>query len=92
MFAQFSQVATVPQSYPLIAEVASPTDYAEELFDKAIEYLESGCEEVWIIFPEAKLIMVKTIEQQWQVFTPGQTIVTQNVLKGFSIAVDQLFV
>jgi len=80
-----------PQSYPLIAEVASPTDYVEELFAKAIEYLESGCEEVWLIFPEAKLIMTKTIEQSWQVFNPGQTIATQKVLSGFSIAVDQVF-
>ncbi|MBD1845270.1 Uma2 family endonuclease [Cyanobacteria bacterium FACHB-63] len=91
LFAQFNQVATVPQSYPLIAEVASPTDYAEELFAKAIEYLESGCEEVWLVFPEAKLIMVKTSDQSWQVFNPGQTIATQKVLNGFEIAVDQLF-
>lgn len=88
---QTSQLQTAPQSYPLIAEVASPTDYAEELFAKAIEYLESGCEEVWLVFPEAKLIMVKTIDQSWQVFSSGQTIATQKVLVGFSIAIDQLF-
>ncbi len=88
---QTRELKTAPQSYPLIAEVASPTDYAEELFAKAIEYLESGCEEVWLVFPEAKLIMVKTIEQPWQVFNSGQTITTQNVLKGFGIAVDQVF-
>lgn len=91
MFAQFNQVATLPQSYPLIAEVTSPTDYAEELFAKAIEYLDSGCEEVWLVFPEAKLIMVKTINQPWQVFNLGQTIATQTLLKGFSISVDQVF-
>ncbi|MBW4442122.1 MAG: Uma2 family endonuclease [Plectolyngbya sp. WJT66-NPBG17] len=91
VFAQVRQLKTAPQSYPLIAEVASPKDYAKELFAKAIEYLESGCEEVWLVFPEAKLIMVKTIEQSWQVFSAGQTISTQKVLSGFSIAVDQVF-
>lgn len=88
---QMRSLNVSPQSYPLIAEVASPPDYAEELFAKAIEYLESGCEEVWLLFPEAQLIMVKTIEQPWQVFSSGQTIATQKVLKGFSIPVDQLF-
>lgn len=89
---QTRQLKTAPQSFPLTAEIASPTDYAEELFAKAIEYLESGCEEVWLVFPEVKLIMVKTIGQSWQVFSSGQTIAAQKVLVGFSIAIDQLFV
>ncbi|MBE9010302.1 Uma2 family endonuclease [Pseudanabaenaceae cyanobacterium LEGE 13415] len=88
---QSIQLNFVPQSPPLLAEVVSPIDCAEELFSKAIEYLESGCQEIWLIFPEAKLIMVKTIEQPWQVFSSGQTIATRKVLVGFSIAIDQLF-
>lgn len=91
MYPVVLQLNAAPQSPPLIAEIASPTDCAEELFAKAIEYLDSGCEEVWIAFPEAKLIMVKTIEQSWQIFSSGQTIATQKILIGFSIAVDQLF-
>jgi Uma2 family endonuclease len=91
LIAQFERTAALPQSYPLIAEVASPDDSAEGLFAKAIEYLESGCEEVWLIFPEAQLVMVKTQEQAWQLFTPGQTIRTQNVLKEFEIAIATLF-
>ncbi|BAU12186.1 hypothetical protein LEP3755_27150 [Leptolyngbya sp. NIES-3755] len=91
LYPEVMQLDASPQSPPLIAEIASPTDYAEELFAKAIEYLESGCEEVWLVFPLAKLIMVKTIEQSWQVYSSGQTIATQKVLTGFSIAIDQLF-
>ena len=79
------------QVFPLIAEIASPDDSAEMLFAKAIEYLESGCEEVWLVFPEARLIMVKTQEQAWQLFTPGQTIRTQKLLQGFEIAIATLF-
>jgi Uma2 family endonuclease len=90
LMVQFGRTAALPQSYPLIAEVASPDDSAEGLFAKAIEYLESGCEEVWLIFPEAQLVMVKTQEQAWQLFTPGQTIRTQKVLKEFEIAIDTL--
>ncbi|MGG6267344.1 Uma2 family endonuclease [Leptolyngbya sp. AN03gr2] len=91
LYSEVIELNAASQSPPLIAEIASPTDYAEELFAKAIEYLESGCEEIWLVFPEAKLIMVKTIEQPWQVYSSGQTITTQKVLVGFSIAIDQLF-
>jgi Uma2 family endonuclease len=41
------------QSFPLIAEVASPEDSSEELFTKAQEYLESGCLEVWLLWTAA---------------------------------------
>lgn len=91
LVAQFGREKVLPQSFPLIAEVASPDDRAEELFAKAIEYLESGAEEVWLVFPEARLILVKTIEHSWQLSTLGQSISTQKVLQGFSAAVDELF-
>jgi Uma2 family endonuclease len=90
---QFQQsigtVATAPISFPLIAEVASPTDMAEALFSKAREYLDSGCLEVWMIFPENRWIMILTTTQHlW--FTSGETAKTQQVLVGFEISVDEL--
>ncbi len=54
----------------LIAEVASPDDSAEELFAKSKEYLESGCQEVWLLFPQRQLVMINS-QQRWLVFTPG---------------------
>ncbi|CBN57509.1 MULTISPECIES: Uma2 family endonuclease [Kamptonema] len=78
-----------PQSFPLIAEVASPEDSGEELFAKAQEYLESGCQEVWLLFPEAKLILVND-RQRWILFNSGEIVSTQNVLLGFSVAVNEL--
>ena len=50
LVAQFGDVPTLPQSPPLIAEIVSPTDIAEEIFLKAQEYLDSGCLEVWMSF------------------------------------------
>lgn len=89
LLAQFGQPATFPQSFPLIAEIASPTDSAEELFAKAKEYLESGCEEVWMVFPEAQWIFIMTHHQHlW--FTADEVVNTQVVLKGFSITVREL--
>jgi len=77
------------QSFPLIAEVASPEDSAEELFAKAQEYLESGCLEVWLLFPEARLIFVSA-GQRWQLFNADEVVNTQTVLAGFSVAVSEL--
>ncbi|MEG4203221.1 Uma2 family endonuclease [Microcoleus sp. Pol7_A1] len=77
------------QSFPLIAEVASPEDSGEELFAKAQEYLESGCLEVWLLFPEARLIFVNA-GQSWRLFNADEVVNTQSVLAGFSVAVGEL--
>ena len=86
---QSGNFTSFSQSFPLIAEVASPEDSAEDLFAKAQEYLESGCLEVWLLFPEARLILVKA-SQGWLLFNPNQVVNTQTVLAGFSIAVSEL--
>ena len=86
---QFGQSAILPQSFPLIAEVASPDDSAEELFAKAKEYLQSGCQEVWLLFPESQLVMINS-QQRWLVFNLSEMVSTQTVLLGFSVAVDEL--
>ncbi|MCC3440152.1 Uma2 family endonuclease, partial [Microcoleus sp. PH2017_05_CCC_O_A] len=82
-------VPTFPQSPLLIAEIVSPTDIAEEIFLKAQEYLDSGCLEVWIVFPESCWILIMT-QTQKLAFNSGDVISTQLVLLGFSVAVDEL--
>ncbi|MDX2230977.1 MAG: Uma2 family endonuclease [Leptolyngbyaceae cyanobacterium bins.349] len=90
LLAQYGRPAILPQSYPLIAEVASPDDEAEMLFHKAREYLRSGCEEVWLLYPENQLVIVATAES-WQIFTEPDAIATQKVLPGFTLSVAELF-
>ncbi|MFP5270797.1 Uma2 family endonuclease [Coleofasciculus sp.] len=89
LVAQFGNVATLPQSFPLCAEIVSPTDIAETVLLKAQEYLESGGEEVWLVFPESRWVMVMT-ENQGLMFTSGQVVSTQKVLRGFTVSVDEL--
>ena len=83
-------VTTAPQSFPLIAEIASPDDKAEELFAKAREYLLSGCHEVWLLFPENQVVIITTV-QHWLIFSEGATINTQIVLSGFQAAIADIF-
>jgi Uma2 family endonuclease len=87
---QFGTNFTIlPQSFPLIAEVASPEDSAEGLFAKSQEYLELGCQEVWLLFPENRLILINT-QNRWQLFNSDEVVSTQTVLTGFSIVVAEL--
>jgi len=89
LVAQFGDVPTLPQSFPLVAEIVSPTDIAEDVFLKAQEYLASSCQEVWLVFPESHLVFVVT-QNQILGFRAGETVSTQQVLAGFSISVDEL--
>lgn len=86
---QYGEPNTLPRSFPLIAEIVSPTDYAGDVYDKADEYLDSGCEEVWLVFPDNQRVVVVTAESE-QTFKSGETVRTQVVLPGFSISVDNL--
>ncbi|MEO0685004.1 MAG: Uma2 family endonuclease [Cyanobacteria bacterium J06649_11] len=85
----FGDLEVFPQSFPLIAEVASPADLAEELIAKSHEYLRSGSEEVWLIFPENRWVIIIT-ENQRLIFGSGDIVYTQRLLNGFSIEVDEL--
>lgn len=85
---------TFPECFALVVEVISPTDIAEEVFTKAREYLQAGAEEVWLIFPENKLIFVAVTQDseiQWQLFTNNQFAISPKVLVGFSINVNEFF-
>lgn len=52
LVARYGNENVLPQSFPLTAEIISPTDYAEDVIAKAMEYLRSRGEEVWLIYPE----------------------------------------
>lgn len=86
---QFGELAVLPQSFPLIAEIISPTDIAEEIIAKSQEYLQSGGEEVWLVFPENRWIIVITKNQRLM-FISGEVVSTQSVLPGFNVSVDVL--
>lgn len=88
MLAEFGEAGALPQSPPLVGEIASPGDSAEDLFAKAQEYLESGCEEVWLVFPETRRVLVLTRNQTFG-YSVGDMVSTQLVLQGFSVAVDE---
>jgi Uma2 family endonuclease len=88
LLAKYGDLPTLPQSFPLIAEIISPTDSATEVFAKAYEYLRSGCREVWLIFGEDRTLVVFT-EVSRMIYVADE-VVTSLVLDGFSITVNAL--
>ena len=86
---RYGSLAVLPQSFPLCAEIVSPTDLAEPMLLKAAEYLESGGEEVWLIFPESRWVLVVT-QAGGLMFASGQIVKKKKVLVGFSIEIDEL--
>jgi Uma2 family endonuclease len=89
LLTQYVGVTSLPQSFPLIAEIASPDDSGEGLFAKAREYLESGCQEVWLLYPENLWIIIIT-QTTHLLLTVGEIASTQTVLQGFSVPVDEI--
>ncbi len=86
---QYGDAKVLPQSFPLSAEIVSPTDLAEDVIAKAQEYLQSGGQEVWLVYPENSWIIVATNESR-KIFIAGEIVSTQKILPGFNISVDEL--
>ncbi|MBP0022331.1 MAG: Uma2 family endonuclease [Cyanobacteria bacterium SBLK] len=86
---EYGDAKVLPRSFPLTAEIVSPTDFAEDVIAKAEEYLQSGAEEVWLVFPENRWIIIVTQDSK-QIVASGEIARTQKVLTGFSIAIDEL--
>lgn len=89
LVAKYGHEKVLPQSFPLIAEIVSPTDRGEEILAKAQEYLQSGSQEVWLVFPESRWIIVAT-QTTRKISISGETIASESVLSGFRMAVDEL--
>ncbi|MBO9999370.1 MAG: Uma2 family endonuclease [Cyanobacteria bacterium SID2] len=85
---RYGNETVLPQSFPLTAEIISPTDYAEDVIAKGLEYLRTGALEVWLVYPEVGWVVVMT-EETRQIFVSGDTVATKMVLSGFQLAVDE---
>ncbi len=79
----------MPVSFPLLAEVVSPKDLAEDLLAKAKEYLEAGSLEVWLLFSKSSWVLVIS-QDNTVLFKAREVAKTQIVLPGLSVAVDEL--
>ena len=73
----------------LAIEVVSPTDTAKHLKRKVDAYLQGGAKSVWIVFPEARSVMVHTSDSVREL--KGQQPITDPLLPGFSSPIAAFF-
>ncbi|MDE0012234.1 MAG: Uma2 family endonuclease [Candidatus Poribacteria bacterium] len=75
----------------LAIEIVSPTDKQYDVTEKAFAYLKAGTRLVWIIEPVAKTVMVYRSETDFTLFQCEDTLSGEDVVKGFTCPVAQLF-
>lgn len=78
----------IPQ---FVIEVISPSDDAEKVEAKVIEYFKAGVQVVWNIFPEVETVYIYTSRKTVTICTDGDICSAKPIIPDFEIAVDRLF-
>ena len=75
----------------LAVEIASPTDSAAALNDKALMWLRYGARLVWTLHPDARRVDVHTSDGAVRSLTDGDALDGDDVLPGFACPVSDIF-
>jgi Uma2 family endonuclease len=73
----------------LAIEVVSPTDLEVDLRRKIDAYLDGGSKSVWVVYPEARSVMIYTPDSIREL--KGDQSITDPLLPGFSTPVAAFF-
>ena len=84
-----SKASPIPPD--LAVEVVSPTDVLHRVEEKAFAYLEAGTQLVWVLKPVSKTVTVYRSETDITLLTRNDTLTGEDVVKGFSCQVVELF-
>ena len=75
----------------LVVEIMSPNDRWEEVRQKLADYFSIGVEQVWIVEPQNRKVLLYRSLTEAQEFGEGDTLTGQGVLAGFELEVAALF-
>jgi Uma2 family endonuclease len=75
----------------LAIEVVSPSDQAEDVYDKAPKYVESGVRVVWVLWPRRRGISVHMKDGTTRELGLNDELDGGDVLPGFSVRVTKVF-
>jgi len=74
----------------LAVEVVSPTDLAEQVFAKIVEYFHYGVKQVWMILPTLEMVYVYDSLRTVRVVTEDQEL-ADTIIPGFRWHLRELF-
>jgi Uma2 family endonuclease len=75
----------------LAVEVVSPSDSANAVHEKVLEYLSAGVQLVWVVHPIQRTVTVYSEGPVAHVLSEGDTLNGGDLLPGFSLAVADIF-
>ncbi len=80
-----------PGAPDLAVEVVSPNDRASELLAKVQDWLEAGCQIVWVVDPALRTISVYRRDGEVSLLRAADVLTGEGVLPEFVVAVAEIF-
>lgn len=75
----------------LAVEIASPSHAMAELYGKAIDYLEAGTREVWVVDPQTRTVTVFRPDGGLRLLREADALEGGDILPGFRLPVAEIF-
>lgn len=75
----------------LAVEIVSPTNLADEVDSKVVEYFQAGVRLVWVLFPETRRMYVYESLERMRAIGVNDQLDGGDILPGFSIRLGDLF-
>jgi Uma2 family endonuclease len=75
----------------LAIEVVSPTNTADAVNDKRLEYFTAGVRQVWVVYTKSREIHVYSSAKQVRIFQLGDELDGGDLLPGFRLPLTEIF-
>lgn len=75
----------------LVIEIMSPHDRWQEVRQKLEDYFSVGVEQVWVVEPGNRKVLVYHSSTDLQEFGEGDVLAGQGILEGFALEISALF-
>jgi Uma2 family endonuclease len=72
-------------------EVVSPSNSAEDLMQKILDYLEAGVRLIWAVYPKSRTVLVFRPDNTVSLRKPENELSGEDVIPGFACRVAELF-
>jgi Uma2 family endonuclease len=75
----------------LVVEIMSPEDRWQDIRDKLADYFSIGVEQVWIVEPQNRKVLIFSSTTDVEEHNEGDTLRGEGALEGFAMQVAELF-
>jgi Uma2 family endonuclease len=84
-----SPLASVPN---FVVEIVSPTDRASDLMKKVFQYLDSGVQAVWLLYPDIACgYRYSSNKLEPKIFSQDDDFAEPELLPGFTLKITEIF-